>query len=60
MYYNLYYNNEIINKSPVGDDIVEKLNTKNYVFKVTKDKYGIEHKERIPTKDIKRIKAYIF
>ena len=60
MYYNLYYNNEIINNTPVDESVIERLNAKDYVFKVTKDKYGIEHKDRIPTKAIKRVKTYVF
>lgn len=37
MYYNLYYNNEIINNTPVDETVIEKLNTKDYVFKVIKN-----------------------
>ena len=58
--YNLYYKNKKLNKNVVDDDIVSQLHSKQYVYKVTTDKYGREYREKIPTKDIKVIKTFVF
>ena len=60
MSYNLYYNNQKLNKDVVGDDIIDQLHSRKYIFKVSVDKYGRETKERIPTKDVKVVKTYVF
>ena len=60
MSYNLYYNNQKLNKDVVGDDIIDQLRSRKYIFKVSVDQYGRETKERIPTKDVKVVKTYVF
>lgn len=60
MLYNLYYNNQKLNKDVVGDDIIDQLHSHQYIFKVSVDQYGRETKERIPTKDVKVVKTYVF
>lgn len=60
MYYNLYYNNEIINNTPVDDNIVEKMKAKDYIFKVRTDTLGVEHRQKIPVRDIKCVQTYVF
>lgn len=60
MSYNLYYNNQKLNKDVVGDDIIDQLRSRQYIFKVSVDQYGRETKERIPTKDVKVVKTYVF
>ena len=60
MSYNLYYNNQKLNKDVVGDDIIDHLHSRQYIFKVSVDQYGRETKERIPTKDVKVVKTYVF
>lgn len=60
MYYNLYYNNEVINNTPVGNEIIEKMQSKDYIFKVRTDALGVEHRQKIPVKDIKCVETYVF
>ena len=60
MSYNLYYNNQKLNKDVVGDDIIDQLHSRQYIFKVSVDQYGRETKERISTKDVKVVKTYVF
>lgn len=60
MLYNLYYNNQKLNKNVVGEDIVDQLRSRQYIFKVSVDQYGRETRERIPTKDVKAIKTFVF
>lgn len=59
--YNLYYKNSLINtKGAVGQDAVDELKKREYVFKVTEDSYGKQYRERIPVKDIKIVKTFVF
>lgn len=59
--YNLYYNSKLINTNgAVGDDVIEQLKNRPFVFKITEDRYGRTHKERIPVSEIKVVKTYVF
>lgn len=59
--YNLYYRNNLINtKGAVGQDAVDELSKREYVFKVTEDTTGKRRRERIPVKDIKIVKTFVF
>lgn len=59
--YNLYYKGKLINtKGAVGDDAIEQLASRPYVFKVYEKPNGTVSKERIPVSEIKVVKTYVF
>ena len=59
--YNLYYKGKLINtKGAVGDDAIEQLAGRPYVFKVYEKPDGTVTRERIPVSEIKVVKTYVF
>lgn len=59
--FNLYYKGKLINtKGAIGDDVIEHIADRPFIFKLTEDNNGVYHRERIPTNKIKVVETFVF